>query len=218
MTIAVVYPSGNSRSVSFVALKGEEGQLIDPSECAFEPENPVPAGEKITYEECGVGPSPITPEGKELLWGAGSFVVFALLMRLFLFPRVKRGMEARYESIRTGHENADAARMAARSEVSQYDAAVVSAKADAAKVIDVARATLEAERQSAISAANSRINAKRDAALREAEAARSALRGQIESAVSEVTSSAVELATGKRPDQSAVSRAVADAMSAGVGR
>ena len=218
MTIAVVYPSGISWSVGFVASEGEEGSLIDPSECAFEPANPVPAGEKITYEECGVGPSPITPEGKELLWGAGSFVVFALLMRLFLFPRVKRGMESRYQSIREGHESADAARSSARSEVAQYEAAVSAAKAEAAKVIDAARATLESERQAQISAANARIAAKRDASFAEADAARAAARGQIEAAVVDVVSTAVEAATGKRPDGSVVSRAVADAMSAGVSR
>ena len=64
--------------------------------------------------------------------------------------------------------------------------------------------------------ANARINAKREAALRDADAAKAAVRGQIESAVSDVVSSAVEAATGKRPDSAAVSRAVADVMSAGV--
>jgi hypothetical protein len=49
-----------------------------------------------------------------------------------------------------------------------------------------------------------------------ADAARAAGRSQVESAVVDVVSSAVEIATGKRPDGSAVSRAVADAMSAGV--
>ena len=63
-------------------------------------------------------------------------------------------MDSRYNSIREGHENADATRTSARSEVAQYDAAVVAAKAEAAKVVDAARATLEAERQAAITAAN----------------------------------------------------------------
>ena len=53
-------------------------------------------------------PGPIVPEMKELAWGAGSFVVFALLMRFVLFPKVKKGMDARYEGIRSSHETADA--------------------------------------------------------------------------------------------------------------
>ena len=215
MLRAVVIQSSDAVRVEFVSAGGEE-KLIDPSECLFEPENPVPAGTKIPQSECGPGPSPILPEMKELAWSGGAFIVFAVLMRYVLYPRLRKGMDARYNSIREGHENADAARSSARSEVAQYEAAVVAAKAEAAKVVDAARATLESERQAAISQANTRINAKREAALRDAEAAKAAVRGQIESAVADVVTSAVEAATGKRPDSAAVSRAVADVMSAGV--
>ena len=215
MLTAVVIQSNGAVKIGFVSAGGEE-KLIDPSECLFEPENPVPAGTKIPQSECGPGPSPILPEMKELAWSGGAFLVFAILMRYFLYPRLRKGMDARYNSIREGHENADAARSSARGEVASYEAAVVAAKAEAAKVVDAARATLESERQTAIAAANTRINAKREAALRDAEAAKAAVRGQIESAVGDVVTSAVEAATGKRPDSAAVSRAVADVMSAGV--
>ncbi|MDP5087383.1 MAG: hypothetical protein NWP41_01695, partial [Ilumatobacteraceae bacterium] len=47
----------------------------------------------------GTGPNPISPEVKELVWGAGSFIVFLILMRLFLVPKVRKGMASRYESI-----------------------------------------------------------------------------------------------------------------------
>ncbi len=210
MLTAVVIRKGEALQVRLVSAESsEEGKEFDPSECSFEPEASNP-------KECGPGPSPIIPEMKELAWGAGSFIVFALLMRFFLFPRLKKGMDARYNSIREGHENADAARTSARSEVAQYDAAVMAAKSEAAKVVDAARATLETERQAAITAANARIATQREAAMAAAEAARAAGRSQVESAVVDVVSSAVEIATGKRPDGSAVSRAVADAMSAGV--
>ena len=207
MLTAVVIRSGEALQVRLVSV--EDGKEVDLTECSFEPEASNPT-------ECGPGPSPIIPEMKELAWGAGSFIVFALLMRFFLFPRLKKGMDSRYNSIREGHENADATRTSARSEVAQYDAAVVAAKAEAAKVVDAARATLETERQAAITAANARIATQREAAMAAAEAARAAGRSQVESAVVDVVSSAVEIATGKRPDGSAVSRAVADAMSAGV--
>ena len=207
MLTAVVIRSGEALQVRLVSA--EEGKEVDLTECSFEPEASNPT-------ECGPGPSPIIPVMKELAWGAGSFIVFALLMRFFLFPRLKKGMDSRYNSIREGHENADATRTSARSEVAQYDAAVVAAKAEAAKVVDAARATLETERQAAITAANARIATQREAAMAAADAARAAGRSQVESAVVEVVSSAVEIATGKRPDGSAVSRAVADAMSAGV--
>ncbi len=209
MLTAVVTRSGETIQVRLVSAESEAGHEFDPADCAYPPEESNP-------KECGPGPSPIIPEMKEIAWGAGSFIVFALLMRLFLFPRLKRGMDARYESIRSGHENAEATRTAARTEVSQYESALASAKAEAAKVIEAARTTLEGERQAQISAANGRISSQRDVALAQAESARTAARSQVESAVADVVSSAVEIATGKKPDASAVSRAVSDAMSAGV--
>src|SRR5215218_9998360 len=56
---------------------------------------------------CGEGPSPLVIEPKELLWGGGSFLVLVVLMRIWLFPAVKSGMEARYTHVRSGHEQAD---------------------------------------------------------------------------------------------------------------
>jgi len=206
---AVVTRSGETIQVRLVSAESEAGHEFDPADCSYPPEASNP-------KECGPGPSPIIPEMKELAWGAGAFIVFALLMRLFLFPRLKRGMDARYNSIREGHESAEATRTAARTEVAQYEAGLASAKAEAAKVIEAARAALEGERQVQISAANSRITSQRDAALAQAESARRAARSQVESAVADVVSSAVEIATGKKPDGAAVNRAVADAMSAGV--
>lgn len=174
----------------------------------------VNAEGEATVEE--KGPSPISPEMKELAWGAGSFVVFALLMRVVLFPRMKKGMNARYNSIRQGHENADTTRSSARSEVAQYEGAVLAAKSEAAKVIDAARATLETERQAQLTAANARIAGQREAAMAQADAVRLATRDQVEAAVVDVVISAVEISSGQRPDAATVARAVGDAMSTGV--
>ena len=50
------------------------------------------------------GPNPIATESKELIWGAGSFLVLLVIMRVFLFPRIKKGMDARYNGIREDFE------------------------------------------------------------------------------------------------------------------
>ena len=139
MRTAVVTVNGEALRVELVSSESEGGEF-NPADCAYKPETE-------TATECGEGPGPIIPEMKELAWGAGAFIVFALLMRIFLFPRLRKGMDARYNSIRDGHEAADAARASARSEVAQYEAAVSAAKADAAKVVDAARATLESGQQ-----------------------------------------------------------------------
>ena len=127
-------------------------------------------------------PGPIVPEMKELAWGAGSFVVFALLMRFVLFPKVKKGMDARYHSIQSAHDNAD-----------------TDIKADAARVVDAARQTLEAERQATLAEVNAGIAERRTAAVAQADAVRTAARDQIHAAVSDVAGRAGELATGRRP-------------------
>jgi F-type H+-transporting ATPase subunit b len=175
-------------------------------------------GEAHSEVEPKDGPSPILPEYKELAWGSAAFVVFAVLMRLVLYPSMKKGMEARYASIRAGHEDADATRLAAQTEVSEYQTQLAAVRAEAAGRIDAARQTLEAERQERLTEANARIAERRAEAAAEAEAAREAAGAQIEEAVADLVTNITELATGKRPDGAVVSGAVSSAMTAGAAR
>ena len=94
--------------------------------------------------EAGEGPGPIVPELKELAWGAGSFIVFAIAMRFWLFPRLKAGMEARYAGIRADHEAADAERASARAEVADYEAQLVElyGKVGKERAIDAVRSKI----------------------------------------------------------------------------
>jgi F-type H+-transporting ATPase subunit b len=94
-----------------------------------------------------LGPNPIAPENKELFWGAGSFLVFLFVMRVFLVPKVRKGMEARYNAIRGGHESAQAARGAAQRDVAAYEAALAEVRAEATARIDAARQTLGSRRK-----------------------------------------------------------------------
>lgn len=157
-------------------------------------------------------PGPIVPELKELFWGAGSFIVLAIAMRFWLFPKLKQGMDARYEGIRSDHESADRERASARSEVTDYESQLASAKAEGAGRVDSALQALEGERQTAIAELNARMNEQRVAAQAQADAARAAVRDQIHSAVADVAGRAGELATGKRPDDAVVSRVVSEVM------
>jgi F-type H+-transporting ATPase subunit b len=157
-------------------------------------------------------PGPIVPELKELYWSAGAFIVFALLMRFFLFPRLKKGMDARYGSIRSAHENADAARSGARGEVAEYERQLAAVKAEAAGRLDAARQTLEGERQQRIAALNAQLAERKAAAQAETDAAKAAARGQIHSAVADVATRAGELATGRRPEAAVVTKVVDEVM------
>ena len=108
-------------------------------------------------------PSPIAPELKELAWGAGSFIVlFAAHAVLVLFPKLKKGMDARYGRASVGdHETADAERAAAKAEVAEYEARVGGrSRPRRASAVDAARQTLEAERTAPLAEVNAGIAAR----------------------------------------------------------
>jgi len=156
--------------------------------------------------------NPIFPEVKEVAWGFGAFVVLALVMRLFLFRKVRDGMTARYDRIEGDRVLADEATTSARADVAAYEAQLASVRSDAQARLETARSTLEAERTEQITAANARIADKRSAAAAEVDAAKQAARGQVESAVVDVSARLSELATGRRPSGDVVSRAVGDVL------
>ena len=215
LTAVVTY--GSTGPEVFLSAEGEEGHSSYTfADCSIIPEGKEPSEAIESLEECDPGPSPILPEGKELAWGAGAFIVFALLMRFFLYPRLRKSMDARYDSIRNSHAEADRARAEARGEVAAYETALAEVKAEAAARIDAARATLESERSAQLAEANGRIAARREAAAAQAHAAHEAARGEIGTAVASVASRTVELATGRSPDPVAVSRTVESVMGSGV--
>jgi F-type H+-transporting ATPase subunit b len=177
-----------------------------------------PTAATETTVEVKEGPSPIAPELKEIAWGGGAFIVFLVAMRLWLFPRLRQGMDERYGMIRREHETADATRAAAQTEVADYQAQLAAVKAGAAVIIDDARQQLEAQRNARLAEVNAQIAEKRAAANAETEAARAAVQDQVAGAVADVAARAIQLATGKAPDPAVVDRVVADIIGAGVSR
>ena len=175
---------------------------------------PQTSGESETAVE-DKGPSPIAPEIKELAWGAGAFIVLFALMRIWLFPRLKKGMDARYGKIRGDHESAEATRAAANAEVAEYEAEIASVKAQAAGRLEAARGVLESERTAALAEVNGRIAIRRNESNAASEAARVAASEHVQAAVADVSSRAAELATGRKPQAAAVSGIVASLMAGG---
>ncbi len=216
MLTAVVTQSGSAFTVHLVATVPPNSTAEQTTSTDAPTISAVPiSGESEVVKP---GPSPIAPELKEVAWGGGSFVVFAVLMRFWLFPRLKKGMDARYAGIRSDHEGADATRSAAKAEVAGYEAQIAGVKAEAAAHIETARQTLETERTARLAVVNAEIAEHRSAAAAENDAARAAVQSQIESAVADVSGRAIELAVGKRPDATLVNRVVAEVMGAGATR
>jgi len=158
------------------------------------------------------GPNPIAPEIKELAWGAGSFIVFLFFMRLFLVPKVRKGMASRYESIQADHEYASATRDGAKQDVARYESAIAEIRSEAARRLEAARQTLDKERSEKVAQVNAQIAQRRSAAEAEVAAARAAAQSQIVTAVGAVTTRATQIAVGVSPDAAIVSRSVQQAM------
>ena len=194
MLTAVVTSSGSSIEVSFL-----EDTFIGSEE-----------GEEAEGPESDL--NPIFPELKEVVWGFGSFVVLFVVLRLFLLPKIRKGMTSRYDNIQDDFETAENLTASARADVAEYDAQLASVRADAQTRVEAARATLETERAEKLGATNARIAEKREAAGAEVDAARAAAQPQVEAAVAEVAALAGTLATGREPSAAAVAAAVRDAM------
>lgn len=221
--LTAVVTRGLAIELKFVAAEeGDDGgemmsyeESQDFCEFPYETEEEYEANASAAHP-CLEGPSPLAVEAKELAWGAGAFIVLALLMRFWLFPAVKKGMDARYSLIRGGHEQADNARAAARAEVSEYESALATVRAEANERVDAARHTLESERAARLAEVNAAITARREAAAADADAARQAVQADVAAAAADVTTRTIELATGTTPDPAAVRSAVEQSMSAGV--
>jgi F-type H+-transporting ATPase subunit b len=197
---AVVTGSGESLEVSFLG----DHQFVEALVAAEEKE--VPENDL----------NPIAIEMKELAWGFGSFVVMALVLRYLLYPKLKRGMDERAESVRREREAAEALTSSARDDVAGYETQVASLRSEAQQRVEVARATIEAERAERLAAANAEIADRRSAAMAEVDAARAAAQGDVETAVVDVVGRLAELATGRPVDRSTVESAVRQTMGAEV--
>jgi len=157
-------------------------------------------------------PSPIKISGAELGWYAGSFLVLLVLVRLWLYPRVKRTMDARADYVQGNLAEAERTRAGAQSELAEYQAEIAKVRAEGQQRVDVVRQQLERERSDAMAQASTRIAAQRAAAAAETQAAREAASGQVAEAVRQVTTVAAARALGAAPDPSLVRAAVDQAM------
>ncbi len=151
-------------------------------------------GTEATTEE--EPPNPILPVGKEIIWSFATFMLLFLIMRFFLYPRLKKGMDARYAHIRGQLEEAESVRASADAEVARYQAALAEVRAQASSRIDVARQQLEGERQQRLGEVNAGIGEDKARAAESVDAARQSAMGQVEEAVGAVATSVAERALG----------------------
>lgn len=205
-TVIVTQSSGRIVQVRLVAGDSTETTIAE--------ELVTTGGEASTTAEVAVkaAPNPIAPETKEIAWAAGSFFVLLVIMRYYLFPKLKKGMDARYADIRGDIDSAENVKAAAQTDVAGYEQALAAVRVEAASRIDAARQSVDAERTAELAVVNARIAAARADADQKIAAARAAAQGQVADAVAQVATRAAQLASGQSPDPAVVKAAVTAAM------
>ena len=91
--------------------------------------------------------NPILPATNEIIWGALSFAVLFVLIAKVAYPRVKQGMDARAEKIRSNLDEAERTRDEAQGILEQYRSQLADAKNESARIIEEARQAADKLRQ-----------------------------------------------------------------------
>jgi F-type H+-transporting ATPase subunit b len=181
----------------------------------FQQEDPATGAEGATAE---TPPNPILPVGPEIAYAVIGFAVLFIGLRYFIFPRLRRGIDARAASIRDAHEGAVATRAGAEDQAAAYDEGVAEARAEANRILDAARHEVEADRQAKLAAANARIAERRAAAAADLDTAKQGVMGQVEDAVAEVASAVAGRALGRSIHPGSVRDVVSTVVNAEVAR
>ncbi len=158
---------------------GSEGQTSTTSAGESKVGEKVDQGESTAVAEPKQADNPILPVVPELVWGGACFVVLWALMKFVLLKPVVAGMAERDEKVRGDIAAADAARVEAERAMAEYQAQLASAKAEATRLIEDARAQGDAERRELLAAAEADAASVRAAAADEIADAKAAALGQL---------------------------------------
>jgi F-type H+-transporting ATPase subunit b len=150
------------------------------------------------------------------VWGAGTFLVLLLLMRVWLYPRLQKGTDARAAAIRDGLEDAESTRATIRQLQADYDAGIAAARAEAAVIVDAARADVDADRRQKLEAASARIASLKAEAAAADEASRQAALAGVEDAVADVAAVLAGRALGRPVNAGELRPLAAEAVAGGV--
>jgi F-type H+-transporting ATPase subunit b len=109
-------------------------------------------------------PNPLIPQVSDLIYGGFVFVVVFIVFIWKVLPRLNALLDARSDAIEGGIKRAEIAEAAAEAKKGEYEAALAEARAEAAKIRDVARAdgakiVAEAKEQATVEAARVTANA-----------------------------------------------------------
>jgi F-type H+-transporting ATPase subunit b len=206
--IAVVTLNGGPLASVRIRTAEEGGEVKFIENCTSSQKFNDPA--KCTAKE----PNPILPEYREVLWGVGSFILLALLMRYFLYPRLEKSMNEREANIQANLDAATSVAGSVAGEQQAYADRIAAAHADAAGIVDAARVKAEAARSAKLATLNSELAQLRSAATAEVDTAKAAAQASFGDVIADVAVKAASKVVAKPLDVSA-NRNTVDAFVAG---
>ena len=162
------------------------------------------AGETTTHTEVAKEPSnPILPEPFEMASGAIVFVLLWALMKFVLLKPIQQTMSDRADKIRGDLSTAEGAKAQGDAAVAEYEATLASARVEASRIIDDARAQAEAKRKELIGAAEAEVSELRSQAAAEVNAAKADALTSMRASVATIAVQAAEAVVQKRLDEGA---------------
>lgn len=147
--------------------------------------------------------NPILPEWFEMFWGIVSFAILYLLVRYVFLPSAKRVMNDRAATIRADIDAAEAARSQAVSASAEAEDQLAGVRAEAASIIEAARAEADAERERLIGRAEREVAAMKEIAESEVDSDRTEAMAAMESQVAELAVGAASKVMNRQIDLSA---------------
>jgi F-type H+-transporting ATPase subunit b len=205
---AVVTLAGGQLASVRIRTAEEEAKVKFDENCSSSQKFNDPA--KCSAQE----PNPILPEYREVLWGLGSFILLALLMRYVLYPRLERSMNERASNIQADLDAADHVSASVAGEQQAYADRLAAAHAEAASIVDAARSKAEAARTERLVGLNTELAGLRGAATMEVDAAKAAAQASFSDTIADLAVKAASKVVAKPLDVSS-NRSTVDAFVGG---
>jgi F-type H+-transporting ATPase subunit b len=156
--------------------------------------------EAHTTEAAAQPDNPILPTAPEFIWGAVTFTILWALMKFVLLKPIQKTMADRADKVRGDIEAADGAKEGATHAIAEYESTLASARVEASRIIDDARAQAEAARKERIAAAEAEVAELRAAAASEVAAAKAEAMAGMRSNVVTIAVQAAEAVVQKPLD------------------
>jgi F-type H+-transporting ATPase subunit b len=154
--------------------------------------------------------NPILPVANELFWGAVCFFGLWALMKFVLLKPIVATMQERAAKVRDDLDQAERAERELEAAIEQYAAGLSSAKAEATRTIEDARAQADTYRAAKIAEAEAEVAALRTAAAEEVLTAKAEAMAQLRGGVAQIAVDAASAVVQRPLDPAAQMQVIED--------